>query len=105
MQMEQNFNRRHSPNRRETRFHAMLQIDNDQVPVVIVDISFTGMKLSVPEDIAVGTPVAISLLDVTIPAIVHWSRLGFAGVHLLQRLDSKTLRALETAHDSLADFR
>ncbi|NNE88098.1 MAG: PilZ domain-containing protein [Silicimonas sp.] len=103
--MEQNFNRRHSPNRRETRVEAMMDIDGDLVPVIIVDISYTGMKISVPEDIAVGTPVSISVLDVTIPAIVHWSRLRFAGVHLLQRMDSNTLRTLEKAHDALADYR
>lgn len=82
-----------------------MDIDGAQVRVVIVDISYTGMRISVPEGIAVGTPVTLSTLDVKVPAIVHWSRLGFAGVHLLQRLDSNTLRALETAHDTLAEYR
>lgn len=105
MRMEQNFNRRHSPNRRQTQVGALMDIDGEQMQVFIVDISYTGMKLSVPEDIAVGTPVTLSTLNVKVPAIVHWSRLRFAGVHLLERLDSETLRALETAHDSLAAYR
>ena len=82
-----------------------MDIDGAQVRVFIVDISYTGMKISVPEDIAVGTPVTLSILNVKVPAIVHWSRMRFAGVHLLERLDHKTLRALETAHDTLAEYR
>lgn len=71
----------------------------------IVDVSYKGMKLSVPENIPVGTPITIEVMDVTVPAIVHWSQTRFAGVHLLERLRGDTLRALENAHDDLAAFR
>lgn len=105
MMMTQNFNRRHSPNRRKTRVEADMEVDGDTVPVTIRDISFHGMKLAVPLSIEPGTPVALHVLSHRIPAIVHWSRGGHAGIHLLQRLEGQTLIALENADDELAPFR
>ncbi len=105
MMMQQTFNRRFSPNRRRTRVGALLHVDDTVVPVVIMDVSFDGMKLSVPEDLSQGTAVSVEILQETIPAIVHWSKTRFAGLHLLRRLDRDTLVALENAHDDLAEFR
>ena len=105
MMMSQSFNRRHSPNRRKTQVKAVVHVDGVQMNACIVDVSYTGMRLSVPENIPVGTPVTVEMLDVKVPAIVHWSQTRFAGVHLLQRLEGETLRALENAHDLLAEYR
>ena len=103
--MHQHFNRPHSPNRRKTRVEAVLDVEGTEVRVIIVDVSYAGMKLSVPEDIEPGTAVTVHVLGDKIPAIVHWSKSRFAGLHLLVRLESETLVALETAHDDLAEFR
>ena len=105
MMMHQTFNRRHSPNRRKTRVEAVLHIDGQSLRVVILDVSFDGMKLSVPENIAPGTAATVEVHDARIPAIIHWSRTRFAGLHLLKRFDSATLTKLETAHDDLAEYR
>ena len=105
MMMQQNFNRRFSPNRRRTRVEALLHVDDIVVRTVILDVSYDGMKLSVPNDLPQGTAVTVEVLYEKIPAIVHWSKKQFAGLHLLHRLDRGTLIALETAHDDLAEFR
>ena len=63
------------------------------------------MKLSVPLAIPSGTPISIQTLRQDIPAIVHWYDKGYIGVNLLDRLDSPTLIALESADDVLAKFR
>lgn len=105
MMMHDTFNRRFSPNRRRTRVEALLHVEGQVVPVMILDVSYDGMKLSVPENLIKGTAVSVDVLYDTIPAIVHWSKTRFAGLHLLRRLNRDTLIALETAHDELADFR
>lgn len=105
MMIRQEFNRRHSPNRRRTHVPAALLADGDRVGAIIVDVSYEGMKLAVPCPFEPGTPVTIRTLGAAIPAIVHWSRAGFAGVRLLERLESAVLIALETADDDLADYR
>lgn len=105
MMMSQNFNRRHSPNRRKTRVEAEMDLDGVIHPIVIRDVSFEGLKLAAAVSIVPGSPVTIILPDHEIPAIVHWCRAGFLGVHLLQRLEGQTLIALETADDALAAFR
>lgn len=105
MMMSQRFNRRHSPNRRKTRVDALMSVDDAFYPVTIRDISFNGMKLAVQRALEPGSPVALYVLSHKIPAIVHWYRDGFAGIHLLERLDSQTLLALENAEDEFAAFR
>ena len=105
MMMQKSFNRRHSPNRRRTKVGALLHIDDRIERVMIRDVSYEGMKLSVPQTIEVGTAVSVEVAGESIPAIVHWSKGGFAGLHLLCRLERQTLVTLETAADELADFR
>lgn len=105
MMMSQHFNRRHSPNRRKTRVDAVMAFDDSHYPVTIRDISYTGMKLAVPLAVEPGSPVTLLVLAHRIPAIVHWCRDGFIGIHLLERLDGQTLLALENAEDDLAAFR
>ena len=105
MMMNESFNRRFSPNRRQTRVAALLHVDDTVEQVVIVDVSYAGMKLSVPEDMAPGTAVTVEVMGERIPAIVHWSKSRFAGLHLLSRLEAETLLALESADDELAEFR
>lgn len=105
MLLRQDFNRRHSPNRRRTRVEAILHADGARLQIEILDISYDGMKLSVPHRLAPGTPVTVETMGARIPAIVHWSRAGHAGVRLLDRVDREILIALETADDDLADFR
>lgn len=105
MMQWQEFNRRHSPNRRRTRVEALLDAEGQRLHAVVLDVSYAGMKLSVPADLEPGTPVTVEFLGERIPAIVHWSRSRFAGLHLLERLGRDTLVTLETAHDDLAEFR
>ena len=105
MSMHQTFNRRHSPNRRRTRVPAVLHIDGSFQSVVIRDISYQGMKLAVSENILPGTAVTVGVAGDKIPAIVHWCKSGYAGLHLLERLERSTLVILETADDDLADYR
>lgn len=105
MMISRHFNRRHSPNRRKTQVQARIRVDDMSLPVTILDVSYEGMKLSVPETMEPGTAVMIEALGACIPAIVHWSHSGMAGIHLLDRLDRDTLIALETADDELAEFR
>jgi len=105
MMMSQNFNRRYSPNRRKTRVQATIEMDGARIPGVIRDVSYEGMKLELPVQIEPGTAITLRFLNQSVFAIVHWSRRNHAGVHLMQRLESKTLIALETAEDDLAEFR
>lgn len=94
--------RRYSPNRRKIRFDAALVVDDDLIPVIILVVSFDGMRLSIPGTVETGSPVTIKSIGVDIPAVVHWCQNGYAGVHLLERLNSETLKYLETARDELA---
>lgn len=103
--INQNFNRRHSPNRRKTQVDAVVLVEDRSLPGVVVDVSLQGMRLSLPQALEPGTPMTIMVLDVAVPAIVHWSHGLDVGVHLLESLDRDTLIALETADDDLADFR
>ena len=105
MMIRQNFNRRHSPNRRRTRVDAMIESHGARLAAVILNVSFDGMNLGLPHNLAVGTPITILVMGERIPAIVHWSRNCLAGVHLLERLEGQTLIALENAEDEFADFR
>lgn len=105
MMLSQNFNRRYSPNRRKTRVDAVMTLEDGYYPVTIRDISYDGMKLAVPVELDAGSAVTLMVLSHRIPAIVHWCRQGFAGLHLLDRLDAETLLALENAEDELAAFR
>jgi hypothetical protein len=105
MMMSQSFNRRHSPNRRKTRVDAVMTLDSSHHPVTILDVSFKGMKLSTPLTVEVGSPIALHVMGQTIPAIVHWCRSGYIGIHLLESLEGQTLLALENAEDELAAFR
>ena len=103
--MHQQFNRRHSPNRRKTRVEALLDVEGAQVRAIILDVSYAGMKLSVPNNLEPGTAVTVQVLGESIPAIVHWCKSRFVGLHLLIRLESDTLVSLENAHDELAEYR
>ena len=103
--LRQNFNRRHSPNRRRTRVPATVRADGRDLEAFVLDVSYEGMRLSIREPLAPGTAVTIRTLDVSVRAIIHWSREGHAGAHLLDRLERDVLVALETADDDLADFR
>ena len=105
MMMNGRFNRRHSPNRRNTRVEALCHIEGTVERIIIVDVSYQGMKISVPENIPPGTAVTIEVMGERIPAIVHWSKSGFAGLHMLTRMERETLLALESADDDLAAFR
>lgn len=105
MMIRQDFNRRHSPNRRKTNVPAIVRADGERMHAVILDISYEGIKLSVPLPLQPGTPVTIEALGAEIPAIIHWHRAGFAGARMLDRLESRVLIALETAEDDLAEYR
>ena len=76
-----------------------------RLAAVVLDVSFDGMNLGLPHNLAPGTPITIVVMGQRIPAIVHWSRSCVAGVHLLERLDGQTLITLERADDEFADFR
>lgn len=105
MHLNDSFNRRHSPNRRQTRVEALLHVEGCVERVVILDVSFEGMKMSLPETLEPGTAVTVEVMGEHIPAIVHWSRSRFAGLHILRRLKGETLLALESADDDLAAYR
>ena len=89
--------RRHGPNRRQTHIDAVISTKGAPLAAVILNVSFEGMKLSVPRPVAPGTPITIEVLKKRIPAIVHWSHDGQIGVHLLERLAGQTMIALENA--------
>lgn len=105
MKMSQDLNRRHSPNRRRTRVPASVEVDGTVLEATVLDVSFEGMRLQIDVRLAPGTPVRITTLGVSVPAILHWCANGQAGVHLLERLDRDILVALETADDDLAEYR
>ena len=105
MMMSQSFNRRHSPNRRKTDVDAIAEVDGEHLRVTILDVNYQGMKVAVPKPLKDGTAVRLFILSHKVPAIVHWYKDGKVGLNLLERLDSQTLRALESAADSLAAFR
>ena len=75
--------RRYSPNRRKIRFDAALVVDDNLFPIIILDVSFDGMRLAVRRTVEKGSPVTIKSIGVDISAVVHWSQNGYAGVHLL----------------------
>ncbi|MEM9262969.1 MAG: PilZ domain-containing protein [Pseudomonadota bacterium] len=103
--MSENFNRRHSPNRRKTRVDAVMALDGIHYPSTILEISFQGMKIAAPVSAEPGSPITVFVLSHQIPAIIHWCKDGKVGVHLLERLDGQTLIALENAEDEFAAFR
>lgn len=105
MMMTRNFNRRHSPNRRKTLVEAVMTLDGTHYPVTIRDVSFQGMKLKTPLPVETGSAITLHVMGNSIPAIAHWCRNGFVGIHLLQRLEGQTLLAIENAADDLAAFR
>lgn len=105
MKISQNFNRRHSPNRRKTRVEAAVEVDGIRLVGFVVNVSFDGMQLALPHNLQPGSPITIEFLNHRIPAIVHWSKARHAGVHLLERLEGQTLIELESAEDDLADYR
>lgn len=105
MMIRQNFNRRHSPNRRKTQVEAVVDVDGVMHPAIITNVSFEGMKLATPIRLEPGSPIMIEVLQQRIPAIVHWCKSPQIGVHLLERLEGQTLIALENASDDLAAFR
>ena len=69
MMLRQNFNRRHSPNRRKTRVEAVMDAEGARLAVEIVDVSYDGMKLAVPDPILPGTPVTIETMGARTPAV------------------------------------
>ncbi len=93
--IRQTLERRHSPNRRKTRVEATIASRGARIPAVITNVSFEGMCLSLPHNLAPGTAITIEALNKRWPAVVHWSRSSEAGVHLLERLEGQTLIALE----------
>lgn len=97
--------RRHSPNRRRTFVEALADFEGTLHPVTILDISYEGMKLAVPFVVHPGYAVTVHACGQCIPGIVHWYRLGHVGLHLIDRLDARTLLELETAADDLAAYR
>jgi len=97
--------RRHGSNPRRTRVDALADIEGVLRPVTILDVSLRGMKLAVPVLLFPGTPVTVLVMKTRLRSIVHWYRLGHAGLHLLDRLDARTLLALESADDDLAEYR
>lgn len=97
--------RRHGPNRRRTRVDALADIEGTLRPVTILDVSLRGMKIVVPVLVFPGTPVTVMVLKHELHSIVHWYRLGHAGLRLLDQLDARTLIALESAYDDLAEYR
>ncbi|MBT8418103.1 MAG: PilZ domain-containing protein [Silicimonas sp.] len=105
MMMNRTFNRRHSPNRRKTRLQAVVAADGATLEATILNVSYRGMRLELLVSLAPGTPVSISVLGHDIRAIVHWSKGGHTGVHLLDALDRDLLVAVETAQDDLAPYR
>lgn len=101
----QEFNRRHSPNRRSTNVAARLFVEDITLDVVVENVSFEGMRVTAPHLLEPGTALTVEVLGERIPAIVHWSKDQQTGLHLLQRLGRHALLALETADDELAEFR
>ena len=105
MIMNQNFERRHSPNRRKTRVPALVIVEGATVEASILDVSFRGLRLDLMLPLAPGTPILIHVLGHELPAIVHWSRDNEVGAHLLERLERDLLVEIESAEDDLAAFR
>lgn len=103
--MSQNFNRRFSPNRRKTRVDAWFSSDLGRQRVVVLDVSFEGMKLKMPKAVPPGTAGTVDVFGNRIATLVHWWKDGSAGVRLAERLDRDLLVALENAADELADYR
>lgn len=105
MMMNQNFERRHSPNRRKTHVPALVVVEGATVEASILDVSFRGMRLDLMLPLAPGTPILIRVLGHELPAIVHWSRDNQVGTRLLERLERDLLVEIEGAEDDLAAFR
>ncbi|MEO0946480.1 MAG: PilZ domain-containing protein [Pseudomonadota bacterium] len=97
--MQQTLERRHSPIRRKTQVPAEVFSAGVPMSAVIENVSFDGMNLSLPHNLAYGTPVAICFFGKRIGAVVQWSRGRQAGVRLVERLSGQTLIALEK-HES-----
>ena len=93
------------PNRRETHMSATLMVDDLLLETTLLDISRDGAKVKLPADLAPGTAVTIRIDDVSVKALVHWSKAGEAGLRFFDRLDVATLLTVEQAGDRLAAWR
>ena len=78
-----------------TRVEAFLHVNGQSKRVVILDFTMHGVKLAVANQLRPGTAVTIEIFGDHIPAIVHWSKSNFAGLHLMSRLELETLDTLE----------
>lgn len=106
MRTRQDLERRKTSRRTlETHVHAKLRYDEALIRVIVLDVSREGMKLSVPNEIEVGTGVVISLLGVDITAVVHWCHSGMVGLQLLKNLDRNTMIALDQTQKKLSKSR
>ena len=93
------------PSRRETRIRARMAVDDIILEATLLDISRDGARIEAPEHLLPGTAVSLTIEGADVPALVHWSRKGQAGLRFLDRLDVATLREVEQAADRLAAFR
>lgn len=102
MKLSRSMNRRHSPNRRQAWVDVMIDVNGTTHPATICDVSYDGMKLSVPVRIEPGSPIKIAVMGQSVPAIVHWHCERHIGVHLLGRLEADVLFAIENSLDGLS---
>ena len=106
MIIDDTFERRFHPDRRDFRIVAVMSVGNDDHDVTIVDISKSGMKLYTPVALEIGTPVTVFLMNESWPGIVHWTKNTFVGLHLLRPFDlTSALRTqpIEEDYDDLPE--
>ncbi len=91
------------PNRRKTHVRAQLLAEGETRDVDILDISRDGAKITIPFVLLSGTAVHLHIDTCRIKAIVQWCKGPHAGLRFLDRLDRKTLIAVEDAGLELSD--
>lgn len=78
--------------RKKTRLPIKLRTEEDEViDVTLRDISVDGARIEVSEPILAGSAVSVEIGPATLPALVHWSRKGSAGLRFMERPDHGVL--------------
>lgn len=82
------------PHRYPTETPVSVKTPAGKMKAKVVDINDGGMRLSLPQDIAVGERISIDILGYPVKGVVRWAGRGFAGVVFRPKISTRHVDAL-----------